>query len=353
MRKLMGMLGCVAAAASLSACSLPYYWQAVGGQVRILTSREPIDRVLAEGELEPAKARVLRRVPTILEFAAGELGLASGGSYESYVELDRPYVVWNVVAAEEFSIDPVRWCFPVAGCVAYRGYFDRDDALEFRDALAAEGFDTYVGGATAYSTLGWFNDPVLSTMLAGGTNALAGLLFHELAHERVYVKGASEFNEAYATTIEEHGMSLWLSEHGEPAALDAYDAARERRDAFAALVLRQQQRLEVIYRSEADEEAMRREKARAFARMREEYAELKRSWGGRGEYDAWFESGLNNASLAAVATYRMWLPAMRSRLADVGLAAFQADIARAAALDDEDRNALLEGWRPARTFSAN
>ncbi len=351
MRTGVRVLAGLAATASLSACSLPYYWQAVGGQVGLLTSRTPIERVLEDETLEPEARHVLRRVPEILEFASERLGLPSDGSYRSYVELDRPYVVWNVVAAEEFSTEPVRWCFPVAGCVAYRGYFDRMDAVEFRDELDADGLDTFLGGATAYSTLGYFNDPVLSTMLAGGTNTLAALLFHELAHQKAYVRGDSEFNEAYALAMEEHGMTLWLTEHADEEALAAYEAYRARRDEFAALVLRQQERLGDVYRSEAGSEAKRRDKREAFERMREEYAELKRRWGGSTEYDAWFESDLNNASLAAVATYRRWLPAFRARLAEVGLETFQSDVEHATDLDAEERNALLERWRPGTTTS--
>lgn len=337
-------LGVLAASVPLSGCSLPYYWQAVGGQVDLLTSRTPIERALAETELEPERRAVLARVPDILEFAADRLGLPSGGSYESFVELERDYVVWNVVAAAEFSIEPKRWCFPFAGCVAYRGYFERADALEYRRRLEAEGLDTYVGGATAYSTLGYFDDPVLSTMLDGGPDALASLLFHELAHQKVYVKGDSEFNEAYATAIEEHGMALWLTEHGEPGALAAYSSSRERRDAFAELVLRQQRRLERIYASDADAQDKRRAKREAFASMRADYAELRRGWGDHDEYDAWFDIELNNASLAAVATYRRWLPALRRRLEAVGLERFTHDIEAAAELDGEARQALLERW---------
>lgn len=338
-------LAAVVATAALSGCSLPYYWQAAGGQIELLTSRTPIDVALEHGDLEPREREVLARVPAIREFAAERLGLPSDGSYRSFVDLDRPYAVWNVVAAEPFSVDPVRWCFPVAGCVAYRGYFERADAEEFRNELDEDGLDTYLGGARAYSTLGWFDDPVLSTMLSGGADTLAGLVFHELAHRHVYVKGATEFNEAYATVVEEHGMQLWLTEHGDADALAAYRASRARRDEFAALVLRQQRRLERIYASAGGAEAKRRDKREAFARMREEYAALKQSWGGHEEYDAWFDGKLNNAKLAAVATYERWLPALRARLEAVGLESFKADIERAAGLEPEERDALLAQWQ--------
>lgn len=347
MLRLLRVPASLAAAVMLAGCSLPYYWQAVGGQVDLLTSRTPLERALEDETLDARTRRVLARVPEILAFAAERLELSSDGSYRSYVHLDRPYAVWNVVAAPEFSVDPVQWCFPFAGCVAYRGYFDAMDARAFEAELAADGFDTYLGGATAYSTLGYFDDPVLNTMLAGGVDSLAGLLFHELAHQKVYVKGDTEFNEAYATAVEEHGMRLWLAEHADDGALAAYLESRRRRDAFAELVLRQQRRLAAVYASGADVEAKRRDKREAFERMRAEYAELRREWGGDAAYDAWFETELNNARLAALATYRRWLPALRARVEAVGIAAFQTEIAAVAMLDDDERAARLASWESA------
>lgn len=337
----------LAAAVMLAGCSLPYYWQAVGGQVELLTSRTPLERALEDETLDVRARRVLGRVPAILAFAAERLELPNNGSYRSYVDLGRPYAVWNVVAAPEFSTEPVQWCFPFAGCVAYRGYFDAKDARAFEAELAADGLDTFVGGATAYSTLGYFDDPVLSTMLAGGADMLAGLLFHELAHQKVYVKGDTEFNEAYATAVEEHGMELWLAEHADAGALTAYRESRRRRDAFAELVLRQQRRLAAVYASVADAEAKRRDKREAFERMRAEYAELRREWGAGAGYDAWFEAELNNARLAAFATYRRWLPALRARVEAVGIAAFQAEIAALAMLGEDERQARLASWESA------
>lgn len=345
MSALIRLLAGLAATVSLSACSLPYYWQAVGGQVELLAKRKPLERAFEQESLDPEVRRVLSRVPEILEFADERLELPNDGSYRSYVDLGRPYAIWNVVATEEFSTKPVRWCFPFSGCVAYRGYFDRSNAVDFRLRLEADGFDTFVGGATAYSTLGYFNDPVLSTMLVGGTDTLAALLFHELAHQKLYVKGDSELNEAYATVIEEHGMTLWLTEHESSAALDAYLRKRRRREEFSELVLHQQQRLEQIYRSPADAATKRRKKREAFDRLRAEYADLKVRWG-TGDYDAWFDAELNNARLAAVATYRRWLPALRSRLNEIGIEAFHAEMARIAELERGERDELLASWLP-------
>lgn len=344
MRSLWHGLLLSAAGVLLSGCSLPYYSQAIGGQIRLLRQRTPIEDILADSEQAPALKNELGRIDEILRFATARLSLPDGGSYSSYVELDRSYVVWNVVAAEEFSVEPVRWCFPFAGCVSYRGYFDRAAALRYQAKLERRGYDTYSGGASAYSTLGHFDDPVLSTMLNGGAEYLAGLLFHELAHQRLYFKGDSELNEAFASAVEESGMELWLAAHGTAAELDRYRARLERRNAFSALVRRQQDRLAEIYAGPAGDAEKRVAKADAFAAMRREYAALKAGWGGSGDYDAWFEAGPNNASLAAVATYRRWLPALRGRIAELGFEPFYDEIERLAKLDEEQRQARLTAW---------
>lgn len=331
-------------ALGVSGCGLPYYWQAVSGQIGLLRQRTPIDTALADANLDAEVKRRLSAVSDIRQFAVDRLQLPDNDSYTSYVDLDRSYVVWNVIAAEEFSVDPMRWCFPFAGCVAYRGYFDRAAAESYQARLAARGLDTYSGGASAYSTLGYFADPVLSTMLEGGDEYVAALLFHELAHQRLYIKDDSEFNEAFASTIEEFGMELWLRETQAAADLDRYRARLARRTEFGALVARQQSRLREIYAGNGDEERMRAAKTAAFALMRDEYEELKRRWDGASEYDDWFEQSMNNATLAAVATYRQWLPALKQRLAAVGLSEFYTDAERLADLSSAERQAWLTAW---------
>jgi predicted aminopeptidase len=277
-------------------------------------------------------------------FAVDELLLPDNDSYTSYVTLDRPYVVWNVVATEEFSVDPQRWCFPFAGCVAYRGYFDKAAADRFAAKLAADGLDIHSGGSTAYSTLGYFDDPVLSTMVNGGEQYVASLLFHELAHQRLYVKSDSEFSEAFAMVVEELGTERWLAEHGTPLDLERYRTRRKRREQFGELVTAQQARLRVLYSSGATPEQLRADKERAFDTLRREYDALKASWQGNTDYDAWFAQPLNNAALASVATYTRWLPAMRARLEEVGLRVFYADAAAIAELEAAERAEQLRTW---------
>jgi predicted aminopeptidase len=333
-----------ALAAATSGCAAPYYWQAIGGQLELLRKREPIAEVIADPAADPKLKTTLARVETMRRFAVEELGLASNDSYTTYVALDRPYVVWNVVATEEFSVEPQRWCFPFAGCVAYRGYFDQTNADRFAAKLASQGFDTHSGGSTAYSTLGYFADSVLSTMINGGEQFVASLLFHELAHQQLYVKSDSEFSEAFAMVVEEVGTERYLSRHATPAELDRYRARRDRRAQFGELIAAQQARLRTVYASGAPPEQLRIHKERAFAALQREYEALKASWNGKTDYDAWFAQPLNNATLASVATYTRWLPALRARLEEVGLRAFYADAAALAELDAEQREERLRSW---------
>jgi predicted aminopeptidase len=326
-------------------CAAPYYWQAIGGQLELLRKREPIDEVVADPNVDPLLKSTLTRIAAIRRFAVDELQLPSNDSYTTYVALDRPYVVWNVVATEEFSVDPQRWCFPIAGCVAYRGYFDKRAADRFANELAADGFDTHSGGSTAYSTLGYFADSVLSTMVNGGEPYVASLLFHELAHQKLYVKDDSAFSEAFAMVVEELGTERWLSQNGMSADLETYRVRRERRAQFGELIAAQQARLRAIYASGAPAQQLRQAKELAFETLRGEYDRLKAgSWHGNTDYDAWFAQPLNNATLASVATYTNWLPALRGRLRAVGLTAFYADAAAVANLDAEERAERLRAW---------
>ena len=346
------MLALLVITTVLSGCALPYYWQAIGGQINLLRKRTPIDELLADPSIDPKLRSTLAAISMIRKFAVDELELPDNDSYTTYVDLKRPYVVWNVVAAEEFSVDPKRWCFPFVGCVAYRGFFDRDKAERFQAKLDARGFDTYSGGSSAYSTLGFFADPLLSTMIGGGAPYVASLLFHELSHQKLYIKDDSEFSEAFATTIEEYGTEKWLREHSDEAAVAAYRSRLSRRAAFADLVEEEQTRLRQIYASDSPPAAKRAAKAASFETMRATYARLRAQWGGHGDYDAWFAQPLNNASLAAVATYRHWLPALRWRLKTVGLDEFYADCAALADLSSAERASRLEAWLKAATATS-
>jgi len=335
-----------ATVAALNGCAVPFYWQAIGGQLELMRKRTPIEELIENPDVDPALKTSLGTVTAIRRFAVDELALPDNDSYTTYVSLDRSYVVWNVVATEEFAVDPKRWCFPFAGCVAYRGFFDRAAAERFQSELVAEGLDTHSGGSSAYSTLGYFADPVLSTMISGGEQYIASLLFHELAHQKLYVKNDSEFSEAFATVIEEFGTERWLLAKATPAALERYHGRQQRRADFGQLIAAQQARLRLIYESADSPERKRTAKGQAFATLQSDYTELKRRWGGNGDYDAWFAQPLNNATLAAVATYTRWVPALRTRLEEIGLEVFYADMTELAKLDLEQRAATLASWAP-------
>ncbi|NIW24249.1 MAG: aminopeptidase [Gammaproteobacteria bacterium] len=325
-------------------CALPYYWQAASGHLDLLRKRTPIETVLEDPSQPPDVKQALRRVVDMRAFAVDQLGLPDNRSYRSYVDLDRSYVVWNVVAAEEFAVDPMQWCFPMVGCVSYRGYFSIDAAQAFAASLSERGFDTYVAGATAYSTLGYFADPVLNTMLAGGEHYIAGILFHELAHQKFYLRGDSDLNEAFATAVAQHGTAQWLAVNGSEQAVAAYRNRLQRQADFTVLAAAQRERLQAIYATDTADEAKRDAKQAAFAHMREEYEQLKLSWGGVTDYDNWFARPLNNAQLASVATYRRWLPGLIWYIDQHGLSSLYAQMTEIEDMSDDARDALLRSW---------
>lgn len=312
-----GLLAAIAI--MLGGCSnVGYYSQAVGGHVKLMLAREPIDKLLAD-EATPEELRgKLRTLVDARQFAIERLQLPDNDSYNSYVETGRDAVTWNVVAAEEFSLKARTWCFPVAGCVSYRGYFDKADAEEYAAQLAAENYDVSVGGASAYSTLGWFDDPVLDTMLRGGDVRYVGTLFHELAHQVLYVKDDSDFNEAFATFVEQQGVREWLAERGESDRIEAYNASQGRVVEFLALLKQTRDALQELYRKDLPEADMRAAKQAAFDDMRSAYESLKQQWGGYAGYDNWFRRDLNNARLVAVSTYRRDVPAFQAMYDEAG-----------------------------------
>lgn len=344
MRLALVIFGFFVLAAGMSSCSVPFYWQAVSGQLELLRKREPFAEVIADPAVTSEVKTALGHIATIRTFAIDTLLLPDNGSYTTYADLERDYVVWNVVATPEFSIEPEQWCFPFAGCVSYRGFFDRRRAEKFQQRLVDEQFDTYSSGSSAYSTLGYFADPVLNTMVDSRAEALAALLIHELAHQRLYVAGDSELSEAFASTVEEYGTRRWLQERADTEALARYSARLAERAVFAELVSAQQQRLAEIYAASGLADAMRVAKSTAFAQMQKDYASERDAGRISDAYDPWFAQPLNNATLAAVATYRRWVPALRHRLQSVGLEAFYADVEALAEHDAEARLVALDAW---------
>jgi predicted aminopeptidase len=332
------------AALPLSGCStISYYWQALDGQWEILRKRRPIAEVLADRHTPaPVRARLAALVP-IREFASRELGLPDNRSYRSYADLGRPFVIWNVFATEEFSMRPTDWCFPIAGCVPYRGYFSKTQAEGFAAALPHDKYDVYLGGVPAYSTLGWFDDPVLNTFVHYPEVELARLVFHELAHQVVYVPGDAMFNESFATAVEEAGVSKWIAAEASARLNADWERSQTRRLGFQTLVLNYRKRLEDLYARPLEVSKKREEKARAFADLKRDYAILREGWGGDRGYDRWFGQKLNNAHLAAIAVYTQFVPAFRALLNRQGddFRAFYRAVADLAKLPKEERDRRL------------
>ncbi|HET7764507.1 MAG TPA: aminopeptidase [Burkholderiales bacterium] len=333
----------------LSGCSsVEYYAQAASGQFEVMWLSAPIDKRLQESGTPPTLREKLRRVLVIRDFASRELALPDNDSYRRYADLGRPFVLWNVFAAPEFSVTPIQSCFPVAGCVSYRGFYSEDAAHKHADALAKEGDDVYVGGVSAYSTLGWFSDPVLSTFINYPEPEIARIMFHELAHQEVYVKGDTVFNESFAVAVEEEGLRRWLEREGTSVQRADYADSRRRQGEFAALVLRYRKRLADFYAEPLSTEEKREGKRRLFAEMGDDYAALKTSWGGFTGFDRLIARGLNNAFLVSIASYTELLPAFRALLAqnEGDLSAFYRAAHGLAKLDKRDRDARLAALDP-------
>lgn len=325
------------------ACStLDYYGQAVAGQFEIWRRARPIETVLAQDALTPAQRARLMRVAEARAFASARLALPAGRSYTHYADLGREFVVWNVFAAPALSLTPIESCFPLVGCLAYRGFFDRARAERHAARLRAQGHDVYVGGVAAYSTLGWFADPVLNTMLRSDERRLVEIVFHELAHRRLYLAGDTTFNESYAMAVASTGLHAWLVEQGLDPALQIEDEAREA--AFLALIAATRAELAELYASAAAADSRRAAKAAAFARLRQRYAALRAQWQGDPRYDDWMGSDLNNAKLASVATYHDRVGAFRALLAACAgdYTRFHAAVARLAEAPATARAAALD-----------
>jgi predicted aminopeptidase len=291
----------------LSGC---YLLQAARGQFDLNARRVPVAVVLARPDTPPEVARRLALAARVRDYASRDLALPDNASYRSYADLGRPYVVWNVYAAPAYSVEPRTWCFPVAGCVAYRGYFAEQAAIAFARRLEARGDDVAVGGVPAYSTLGHFADPLLSTMLAWDDVEIAALVFHELAHQVVYAPGDTAFNEGFATVVEEEGLRRWLVAAGEPAGLALRESRVAAEHALASRVGETRVRLRRLYASGQPVGAMRAVKAAEFAELREA---LRTRWPGA----ALLEQPLNNAVLLEVSTYGDCVPAFAARLAEL------------------------------------
>lgn len=297
--------------AGVAGCtSLSYYATSLEGHVEIMAARKNVGKLIQDPKTPEALRAKLRSASAIRRFATDELALPDNASYQSYVDIGREAVTWAVFAAPQFSLAPRIWCFPVFGCVPYKGYFDRKAAAETANELQKEGLDVHITGVTAYSTLGWSSDPLLSTMLGQDDSYLASLVFHELAHQRVYVNGDSAFNEAFAVAVETSGVRKWLRARGDLAGLRRYEADRKRRADFLGLLAKTREELLQVYQSASAPQQMAAAKAATIERLRARYRLMRdRRWAGYRGYDAWFAAPINNAKLAATAVYGERVPA--------------------------------------------
>jgi len=336
---------------SSNGCAVGYYTRTVWGGAKILAQRQPIDRLIRNPQTPDELRQSLQYIQKARDFASHELGLPDNKSYRKYSAVRKagassPYVVWNVVAAPEFSVEPVHWCFPIAGCVPYRGDFSEKRAHRFGADLSKQGYDLDLYGVRAYSTLGRFADPVLSTFLDGSNlTEVAGYLFHELAHQVAYVKGDTTFNESFATLVEEEGLRRWLESRGEDDMIERYLTQQVHDGEFLALVLAYREKLSACYIQDRPDAWKRSEKARLIHQLEQDYETLKEDWSGDRRWDNWFDGEVNNADFALTASYHDLVPAFRRLLEELGddLPAFQREVARIAALDEKERTQLLRG----------
>jgi predicted aminopeptidase len=356
---LLPLLGYLGLMVLLTGCgTVGYYAQAVKGQYQILHREQSIQKLLADPRTSDALKERLNRALAIRGFAEKELHLPANGHYKHYADLGRRFAVWTVYAAPEFSLRAKKWWYPVVGRLEYQGYFDEAKARRFAGMLEGRGLDTHVGGVEAYSTLGWFRDPLLNTFLFEDELDLTELLFHELAHQRLFMAGDTEFNEAFATAVAEEGVERWLRARGDEALIVKQRLAAARKQVFLELVSGARARLKTLY-AEAPEQGcgcsceggstdcvcarLRVEKAAVFKDLRASYAAAKERWGGEREYDGWFEQELNNALLNTVETYYALVPEFRRRIEAAGgnLEEFYKGTEALGKLKKEERHRIL------------
>jgi len=338
----------------LPGCAGPFYYtQAISGHLGLMRDREDIQEILDQAGTDPELHRELELALEIRAFATRHLGLPDNDSYKEYVRTGRAAVSWNVVAAPEFSLKARQWCFVVSGCVPYRGYFEQEKAARFAQKMRHKSYDVTVSPAVAYSTLGWFDDPLLDTMLQYSDEQLAAFIFHELAHQQLYVKGDALFNEAYAGFIEEAGVRQWLQATGRHELLPRWRLMEQASTQFNSLLMRTRDQLADEYSSDHGIEAMRVHKKSIFSDMESEYNRLvNEQWNSEDYFKSWFSSDLNNARLALINSYQGGACAFTNLYESTGrnLLQFQQLAAEKAALNGEQRTAWLN--QPCATIAS-
>lgn len=347
MRRLYYILPFALVLLLLSSCSeREYLLQSARGQWDVMSRARPIQDVLAQDDVTEDLREQLLKVVSLRKFAVESLNLPDSGSYKEYADLERPYAVWNLVVAPELSLELNRWCFPIAGCVTYRGYFDESTASAFSEEFSAQGFDVDVYGVQAYSTLNWFDDPVLNTFLVNDDLRLASLLFHEMAHQIVYVKNDTAFNESYAKTVELEGLRRWLQFSGSDDLWQQCLTRESHSKSFHGFLAGVRAELKQVYDSTLNDDQKRSAKQKVFQEAYVQYEHLKTGWGGYDGYDSWMKRGLNNARLSSMATYHDLVPAFQALLRHVGsdLDKFYIEVKDLSTLPGDERLAKLKSY---------
>ncbi len=328
--------------ACLGGCGqVGYYAQSINGHFTVLHDAQPVTDLLADPSIDPRLRSRLVEAEQIRSYAVTALGEPDNGSYRSYADLKRPFVVYNVFAAPALSLKLRESCLLVVGCVEYRGYYSRESAEAYAAELHRDGWETFVAGIPAYSTLGYFDDPLLNTFIYLPRAEVARMIFHELAHQILFVRGDTTFNESFAVTVETVGVNRWLTSHPDAAMeYERYDAHRRQ---FRMLVNGYRKRLEALYDGPASDAEKAEKKDALFAGMRADYDALKASWGGYKGFDLWFATDLNNAKIGSFATYNQWVPAFMALLAQEhdDLPAFYAAVKALSKRTETERNAAL------------
>lgn len=329
---------------TVSCSNLTYYWQSARGHMSIMSQRQDIDELLQKPDLQPALRNKLALVKEIRAFASQQLQLPDNDSYTQYADIHRKYVVWNVFAAPEFSLQLKKWCFLFVGCVGYRGYYDEQDAKALAEQIKKdENLEVYVGVALAYSTLGWFDDPVLNTFINYPQANLAGLIFHELTHQLIYIKNDAAFNESLATMVEIEGVKRWLAAHPQSGDGLRYEKEKKVRKAFIGLLLQSNEQLKQLYQSDLPDSVKRRKKTEIIEQLKSRFQAKKQTLQELSVYDRWFNKPINNARLGSVATYQDYVPAFQQLLRECqgDLAVFYQRVGTLSELQKEQREAEL------------
>jgi len=332
----------------LCGCSdLGYYWHSARGHLAVMNQRVDIDELLADATLDARLGERLRLVQQIREFSVDRLALPDNGSYRSYVDLGRPYLIQNLFAAPEFSTRLHQWCYPVIGCASYRGYYDEERLRAYAASLDADGLETYIGKVPAYSTLGWFDDPVLSSFIDWPDYRLAGLLFHELTHQRIYIDDDTTFNESLASAVQQAGTRLWLQSLERDDDIRRLAAWTAYRDEVIALIEALRASLATLYDEELEDAIKRERKAEKIAEARRAHDAIAAKHGVTGGFHKWFEDGVNNAKIGSIAAYNAELPAFAAMLTafDLDFETFFDYAGRLGKLDRSRRDACLQAWR--------